>query len=128
MDLFRCRMRNSLCHHISFPGELFLESFRQLTCVRSLSQFLNNFAALSIAFRIRRYQQVMLREELIPTAIVEDCFPARNFLGLFGLKEPRKTFNNVSRLQTLGLYLPPLQKSLKHSLSVCYVFYQSQIS
>lgn len=51
----------------------------------------------------------MLREELIPTAIIEDCFPARNFLGLFGLKELRKTFNNLSRLQTLGLYLPPLQ-------------------
>lgn len=72
---------------------------------------------------------MMLREELIPTAIAEDSFPAINFLGLFGLKEPRKTFNNMSRLQKLGLYLPPLQKKyLKHSLSVCYVSYQSQIS
>lgn len=52
---------------------------------------------------------MMLREELIPTGIVEDCFLARNFLGLFSLKEPRKTLNNMSRLQTLGLYLPPLQ-------------------
>lgn len=52
---------------------------------------------------------MMLREELIPTGIVADCFPVRSFLGLFGLKQPRKTFNNMSRLQTLGLYLPPLQ-------------------
>lgn len=44
---------------------------------------------------------MMLREELILTAIVEDCFPARNFLGLFGLKEPWKTFNNMSRLKFL---------------------------
>lgn len=52
---------------------------------------------------------MMLRKELIPIGIVEDCFPARNFWGLFGLKEPRKTYNNMSKLQTLGLYLPPLQ-------------------
>lgn len=44
---------------------------------------------------------MMLSEELIPTAIVEDCFPARNFLGLLGLKEPWKTFNNMSRLKFL---------------------------
>lgn len=52
---------------------------------------------------------MMLREELIPTGIVEDCFLPKNFLDLFSLKEPRKTLNNMSRLQTLGLYLPPLQ-------------------
>lgn len=33
---------------------------------------------------------MMPREELIPTAIIEDCFPARNFLGLFGLKNRGK--------------------------------------
>lgn len=53
---------------------------------------------------------MMLREELIPTAIVEDCGPAGNFLGLIRCRElQRKTFSNTSRFQTLVLYLPPLQ-------------------
>lgn len=53
---------------------------------------------------------MMLREELIPTAIVEDCGRAGNFLGLICCRELQsKKFSNMSRFQILVLYLPPLQ-------------------
>lgn len=42
---------------------------------------------------------MMMREELIPTVNVEDCVPARNFMGLLCSKEQqRKTYSNMSRL------------------------------
>lgn len=84
----------------------------------------------SCSFKCLQNKDMMLRKELIPTANVEDCLCSCQKCSGFILFK-RTTKENIQqhvKASNSWTVFATTAKSLKHSLSVCYVFYQSQIS